>query len=50
MRSWMGVGAVVVTAAVAVGIARSALQAPAVRPMEEKVLREQDAEKRILQW
>lgn len=40
MRSWTVIGATVVTALFGVAIARSALQTPAVRSMEEKVLRE----------
>jgi hypothetical protein len=40
MRSRMTIGAAVATALVGVVIARSALQTPAVRSVEEKVLRE----------
>jgi pimeloyl-ACP methyl ester carboxylesterase len=40
MRSWKTIGATVATALVGVAIARSALQTPAVRSVDEKVLRE----------
>jgi pimeloyl-ACP methyl ester carboxylesterase len=40
MRSWIAIGATVVTTLVGVAIARSALQTPTVRSLEEKVLRE----------
>src|SRR6266849_1633023 len=40
MRSWTAIGAIVVTALVGVVIARSATQTPAVRSVDEKVLRE----------
>jgi hypothetical protein len=40
MRSWTAVGATVAPALLGAVIARSALQAPAVRSVDEKVLRE----------
>ena len=40
MRSWTTIGAIVVAALLGAVIARSALQTPAVRPVDEKVLRE----------
>ncbi|HZA91545.1 MAG TPA: alpha/beta fold hydrolase [Gemmatimonadales bacterium] len=40
MRSWTAIGATVVTALVGFAIARSALQTPTVRSVDEKVLRE----------
>lgn len=40
MRSWTAVGAIILTALLGVVMARSALQPPAVRSVEEKVLRE----------
>jgi pimeloyl-ACP methyl ester carboxylesterase len=40
MRSWMAIGGAVTASLLGVAIVRSALQAPAVRSVEEKVLRE----------
>jgi uncharacterized protein len=47
MRRWVAVGAIFASALIGVVIARSAFQAPAVRSVEEKVLREYAG---VYQW